>query len=414
MLRPELAEPPVERPAAAAPDGCGRLRVAIAEDDPFARSAFADLLSEDPGLEVVGVAGDADGALEVIRRTAPQVVLLDVRMPGGGGPAVAAKLAGMELAPRVLAISARDDPEAVVEMLRAGAVGYLVKGCGIDELLAAVRRAARGEGTLSPAVTRGVIDELVEGAGGKRGPRLEREELERLHRAVAGEGVEAVFQPIAELDSLRPAGYEALARFGMEPRHGPRDWFALAGVAGLGVELELTAMEAALEAAGALPPARGGHPAFVALNASPATACDPRLRALLAERPRPPVVVEVTEHAAVEDYGAFRRAFQLLRRTGVSLAVDDAGAGYSSLRHILKLEPDLIKLDLALVRGIDHSHVQRAMATAFVSFAEQTGATVVAEGIESESELATLRGLGVPLGQGYHLGRPLPAAEVAR
>ena len=106
------------------------------------------------------------------------------------------------------------------------------------------------------------------------------------------------------------------------------------------------------------------------------------------------------------------RALDTLRRRGVRLAVDDAGAGFASLRHIVRLSPDFIKLDVSLTRGIDIDPVRQSLAAALVSFARDTGPVVVAEGIETEAELEALRHLGVPLGQGFHLGRPMPVAAV--
>jgi EAL domain-containing protein (putative c-di-GMP-specific phosphodiesterase class I) len=120
-------------------------------------------------------------------------------------------------------------------------------------------------------------------------------------------------------------------------------------------------------------------------------------------------VVEVTEHAAIENYRSFQDAVDGLRKDGVRLAVDDAGAGYASFRHILQLSPDIIKLDLTLTRDIDHDRARRAMASALIAFAKETDAEIVAEGIETEAELETLIGLGTRYGQGYHLGRPGPA-----
>ena len=118
------------------------------------------------------------------------------------------------------------------------------------------------------------------------------------------------------------------------------------------------------------------------------------------------LVIEVTEHAQVDDYPAFAQALSPLRALGVRLAIDDAGAGFASLRHILLLQPSLIKLDLSLVRGLDSSVPQQALALALTTFAHSINAQVVAEGIETEAELQALLSLGVDCGQGYLLGRP--------
>ena len=117
------------------------------------------------------------------------------------------------------------------------------------------------------------------------------------------------------------------------------------------------------------------------------------------------VVIEITEHARIESYPALREAF---RSTDARVAVDDAGAGFASLRHILELRPDIVKLDIGLVRGIDGDPARQAMAAGLCEFAEQTGTTLIAEGIETEAEAEAVRCLGVRYLQGYLLGRPGP------
>jgi EAL domain-containing protein (putative c-di-GMP-specific phosphodiesterase class I) len=120
------------------------------------------------------------------------------------------------------------------------------------------------------------------------------------------------------------------------------------------------------------------------------------------------VVLEVTEHAAVEDYGSLEQALRGHRARGMRVAVDDAGAGFASLRHILRLAPDLIKLDLSLTRDIHRDRSRRALATALISFASEIGAEIVAEGVEARDELEALAALEVGFAQGYYLGRPGP------
>jgi EAL domain-containing protein (putative c-di-GMP-specific phosphodiesterase class I) len=126
------------------------------------------------------------------------------------------------------------------------------------------------------------------------------------------------------------------------------------------------------------------------------------LLAVNAER----LVVEITEHEPVEDYDALARSLQPLRDLGVRIAIDDAGAGYASLRHTLALAPDMVKVDISLTRSIDIDRGRRAIASALISFADEMDMTIIAEGIETEAELATLLDLGVRYGQGYHLAEP--------
>ena len=150
------------------------------------------------------------------------------------------------------------------------------------------------------------------------------------------------------------------------------------------------------------------EPLFLAVNASAATILGGGLEPTCAARACPRLVVELTEHVPVEDYGALEAAVSTLRARGLRLAVDDTGAGYAGFRHLLGLRPEIVKLDLSLTQGIDGDPVRRALASALVRFTADTGAHLIAEGIETEAELGTLRDLGVEWGQGFLLGRPQP------
>jgi PAS domain S-box-containing protein len=205
------------------------------------------------------------------------------------------------------------------------------------------------------------------------------------------------FQPIVELGGGKVVGYEALTRFTAE--QDPTQAFAAAARAGLGVDLEAATLAAALEVADALPP-----DAYLSLNASPAFINSGKLAELLVGQARR-LVLEITEHVAIADYPAIRRSIELLG-PNIRLAVDDAGAGFASFRHILELAPDFVKLDIGLVRGIDADPARQALAAGMVFFATERKLVLIAEGIETREELQTLRHLGVQLGQGYLLGRP--------
>lgn len=219
--------------------------------------------------------------------------------------------------------------------------------------------------------------------------------------------VTMVFQPVVELARGRVVAVEALARFDGPPHLPPDTWFADAHAGGLGTELELLAIEQALAVLDQLP-----SNFLVGVNASPTTIASPSLHHLLSAVDGSRVVVEITEHMAVDDYAHLHRRLTALRELGVRLSIDDTGSGYASFRHILSLSPEFIKLDLALTRGIDTDPARRALAAALVGFVSESGAQLVAEGIETEAELATVRELGIPFAQGYHLGRPAPFATL--
>ena len=196
---------------------------------------------------------------------------------------------------------------------------------------------------------------------------------------------------------------EALTRFDTEPVHPPDVWFTRAAQVGLGVELELAAIKAALETSKELP-------AEVALsfNASPAALADGRLLQLLDWHTGRLLIAEVTEHAVIDDYHQLDVCLSALRSRGVRLAVDDAGAGFASLRHIVRLGTEYIKLDPSLTQDLGNDPVRRPLADCLVQFAYRTDTEIIVEGIETAGDLATWQELGAHAAQGYLLGRPAP------
>lgn len=212
-----------------------------------------------------------------------------------------------------------------------------------------------------------------------------------------------VYQPIVQLSDGLMVAAEALPRFASEPVRLPVTWFADAWRVGLGEELELAALDAALTAPpGTLDGCR------IAVNLSPLTITRTDLLSRLA-RPGPSrVVLELTEHMAVDDYDALNLAMCKLREHGVRLAVDDMGTGFASLCHIVKLAPDIIKLDRELVHDLDADPVRQNLVTAMVTFAADVGSDIIAGGIETGSELEAVRALGIRFGQGMFLRPPVP------
>lgn len=383
------------------------IRVLVADDDPGVLGALCDLLGAVPGMAVVARARDAGEAVELAARSLPDVAVLDVRMPGGGGPRATRDILGFSPGTRVVALSAHEDRGSVAEMIRAGALSYIVKGGPIDDIVATVERASRGLASLSSTAVSIVATELEEQlARVDETDQHRRQILADVDRALAPGALRADYQPIVELATGRVMGYEALARFEIEPRRSPDRWFAAAEEAGLREELELAAVRAAYSDFEALPPS-----AYLSLNLSPGTLVADRLRRAVATLADPRIVVEVTEHAAVDDYAALERALGPIRSAGGRLAVDDAGAGFASLRHILRLRPDIIKLDVELTRGIEADRGFRSLAAALVAFGAEMSITLVAEGIETRSQRDALLSLGVHGGQGWHFGPPGPLPQ---
>ena len=226
-----------------------------------------------------------------------------------------------------------------------------------------------------------------------------------IRRLINDRAFTPVFQPITDLGRGSIVGYEALTRF--SDGTPPDVRFVQASACGLGLELESATLVAVFQAAATLP--RG---AWLNLNVSPALVLAGEPLAPLLERWARPTVLELTEHVAVNDYGRLRAAIKRLGEH-VRLAVDDAGAGFSSFRHILELAPDYVKLDRTIISGIDADPARQAFVAGMRHFAVTTGCELIAEGIETEREVAALRMLGVGLGQGYHLSKPSRAPQAA-
>lgn len=230
---------------------------------------------------------------------------------------------------------------------------------------------------------------------------------ERIADVIETRSIDLVCQPIVDLQGGQTVGFEALSRFPRRLAATPDAWFQQAHAVGLGVELELTAVERALELLEELPPE-----VFLAINVGPKALLDPQLAAMLAQTRAEAVVLELTEHVRVDDYPGLSEALAEIRPRGPALAIDDTGAGYASLAHIVRLSPDIIKLDRSLTGGIDGDPIRSRLAALIVELARDMGAKVIAEGIGNAAEMSAIRALGVDYGQGYYIGRPAPLATV--
>jgi EAL domain-containing protein (putative c-di-GMP-specific phosphodiesterase class I)/AmiR/NasT family two-component response regulator len=377
------------------------VRVLIADDQDFLAAGKVAALDSLGEFELVGVAGSPLEAGGLAALTQPDVALVDVGLQGGAEVALDEILSASP-GTRVLACSGLSDDDAVTGMLRAGASGAVVRDAPADKLAAALRGARSSSHIAREVNGHGLLNELLDQM---RETNLAREEgarkRARIRSVMERGGLEIAFQPIVELDSREVVGHEALSRFAPSPKRGPAQWFAEAHDVGLGVELELFAIRMACERSRLLP-----RDSFMAVNVSPVTAVRPDLLELLDCAHVDHVVLEVTEHAPVEDYPRFRVAVGRMREHGARLAIDDAGAGFASLRHILELNAELIKLDGSLTHSLEADPRRRSLAAALIEFGRESGAAVLAEHIESELQLCELRRLGVTYGQGYHLGRP--------
>ena len=247
--------------------------------------------------------------------------------------------------------------------------------------------------------------ELARATEAAAAAQQERERL-RIVSMISSGGIRPVFQPIVDLVSGEIVGHEALSRFEASD-HIPIDaWFAMANRVGMCFDLEA----ACLRAIGKVAARTSALPGYISVNVSPRTLLDYDFRSLPDLARQGGWVIELTELSEVEDYARLSRRVEQLRAQGFRIAIDDAGAGYASLRHVLKLAPDVIKLDLSITRGIDTIVRHQQLASAIINFSIETGVTLVAEGVETPGERNTLIELRVPYGQGYLFGRPAPVA----
>ena len=237
-----------------------------------------------------------------------------------------------------------------------------------------------------------------------------RSEQERiagaLREVIAGAGRYAVLQPVVEIATGRVVCAEGLTRFTTHSpvQDAPRttaQWFDDAARLDLGDELELAAAASVLDLVDSVPDG-----VSITVNLGPSVLLGPQLARLLQDRPLDRLVLEVTEHARVDDYDALRAALDPWRSQGLRVAVDDAGAGYASLRHVLAVHPDLVKVDMALTRGVDADPARQVLLSALAQMARESGIGVIAEGVETQGELDAVVACGIPMAQGYLLARP--------
>lgn len=365
-------------------------RVMVVDDDAVIRMSEAAILRK-AGYDVIEAASGTE-ALASLAIEPCDLMLLDVLMPDLDGPSVVRELqrdAELSHLP-VIYVTGLDDSEFLAASLDDGVDDYVVKPAAPHELIARVK--ARLRGAQARSTTQAAIDAQV---------RADRALIEDVIR---GGGHRAVFQPIVDLVTNRTVGYEALTRFDDGTR--PDLQFARARRVGLGHELELVTTRRSLQESTALP-----SDAYVSINVSASFLVESTdLQGILRSFVDRPVVLEITEHEEIEDYDAVRLALLGLG-TNISLAIDDVGSGYASLRHLLRLAPRIVKLDMEWTESMESEDNYIGAIVALSAMAERMGARLVTEGIETEAQLDLLRSLGVRYGQGYLLGRPVPATD---
>jgi EAL domain-containing protein (putative c-di-GMP-specific phosphodiesterase class I) len=284
------------------------------------------------------------------------------------------------------------------------AVGML---CAIDPF---ARASLQARDLAALELLAQVLHDLQQRAVSAEESRQERHALRSaVTDVLSGAGRHPVLQPIVDLTTGRVYAAEGLTRFtapspaqpGDPTLRSPAQWFDDASRLSLHEDLDLATAEAVLDLLHSVPP-----DIAVTINLGPDTLLTERLVELLAGRELHRIVVEITEHAPVTDYEALRAALRPYRDRGLRLAVDDAGAGYASLRHVLAVDPDLVKVDMALTRRADEDVARRTLLAALATFADGVGCRLVAEGVETAAELAAVAACGISLVQGYVLAPP--------
>jgi len=390
------------------PTAMNTARIFLVDDD-MANAELLGAILQRAGFTRIAVYHHGQLALDAAEYAPPDLIILDLHMPQLGGVdflnELRARQAPTDFVP-VLVLTADNSRDALKDALRAGANDFAVKPAYSDELLLRVRnlltiRLCHEELKDSNAAlgaelrTRARFDDERAADRGQK--------IRSLQAIIDRGGPNIVFQPIVDLATGATVGVEALSRFGTEPRRTPDVWFNDAASVGLGVELEVAAIRAAMAHLDALDPAW-----ILALNVSPTTIVADEFRELIETADPKRLSFEITEHQPISDYQKLSEATTALQTRGARICVDDAGAGYASLRHILKLNPDVIKLDITLVRDIDSDPVKRALAASLERFAADVGAAITAEGIETRAELDALRTLGINYGQGFYIAQPAP------
>lgn len=370
------------------------MSVLVVDDNPLNVELLSTLLRQ-LGLTRVSTELDSRCVADQLPTVEPDLVLLDLHMPHVDGHDVLAQIrayaAGTYLP--VLVLTADTTRESRERALAGGARDFLTKPFDLVEV---------GLRVANLLETRQLYRAVRQHHSAASSPTVEPAQVEAVLR---DRSITPYFQPVIDLRDGATVGHEALTRFHTEHERGPAGWFSDAFEVGLGIELEWLAVQEALAFLDVAVPGT-----FLALNMSPSTLLQLKQEELCVAERCPELVIELTEHVAVEDYGALHGAFAPIRACGGRLAADDLGAGYAGFRHLLALEPDIIKLDISLVQGIDRNRSARALARALLAFAADVGAVVIAEGVERADELSVLQDLGVEWAQGFLLGRPAPVA----
>ncbi len=375
--------------------GGPRRTILLVDDEAPLRRALARVL-RDAGYAVIQASSVAE-ALQAIESPVLDAIVTDVSMPGDSGLALCAAARERGIDAPVLLMTGVPTIDSAVEAVERGALRYLRKPVGIDELVGAVREAVRAH---DAAIARRKGAVLL--ADAEKVRTEERELAARFERAIASMAL--AFQPIVQPKTRALLGFEALLRCGEPSLASPGNLLSAAEHLGR-LEVLGRAIRRSVAAVA------GGAPApLMFVNLHPRDLLDEDLYspssalASLAGR----VVLEITERTSLEDLDGLEARIARLKALGYRIAVDDLGAGYSGLTSILRLRPDVVKLDMALVRHVDSDPAKMRLVKAMVSTLDDLGAITVGEGVETPDERDALADAGCQCMQGYLFARPGP------
>jgi EAL domain-containing protein (putative c-di-GMP-specific phosphodiesterase class I)/CheY-like chemotaxis protein len=371
------------------------IRVLLVDDEETVVDVLRTLIGTDPSLELVGAARDAEGGIQLALERQPDVVLMDVRMPGGGGVRAVREISRRCPHTGVVALSAHEDDDTRIRMIGAGARAYVPKSESTDAILAAIHRTAPTSGPPGRRRRRGR-------SGGAPGRRAEQRS--RVERAIETGSVAATFRPVTDLVTGAVVGMEAQPHVAMLPQRPFDAWVGEAEGVDLAADLELAAVRRTLAALPSLP-----EELFVAFEVSPGTVGDARLRRAIKTPAASRLVLSISELALPT--GSSLESLSALRSRGVRLAVRDAGTDLAGLARLEDVTPDFVRLDRGLTDGIEHDSVRHAVVAAVAAWAQDTGVIVIAGHVSGDAQADELRSLGVSLAQ-TEIGPPLHFADL--
>lgn len=368
-------------------------RILIVEDEPLVRRAFERILQDEHEVVCVGSISEAIGALEGLKFSA---IVSDVDLPDGSGIDLLKTVRKRDADVAFVVVTGYPSVDSAQDSVNFGAFRYLTKPVDFAALRDAVGRAAR----LShlARLQRGVAESIAP-------PRRVLSELE-LRFEAALEGLWVAFQPIVGWGQRRAVGYEALVRTDEPSLARPVDLIEAAERLGRLSDVGRIVRARVADAIPSLPPEVLAFINLHAIDLHDEELSDPRSPlAPFAGR----VVLEITERASLETVENVTQNVAALRALGFRLAIDDLGAGYAGLTSVTHLEPEVVKLDMSLVRGVDSNHTKQHLIRSFANVCSELGMMVVTEGVETVAERDTLLGLGCDVFQGYLFGKPARA-----